>query len=103
MNVDGESKVPTKLGAATTIILAIVFFAYAISRGAQVSIRHDLQVNEYFKLDGLDETEIFNFEETGFRVAFGVESYTSRASMEDPEYVEWRVQLASNVDGVESV
>ena len=85
------------------MLLTIVFFLYAISRAFQVTIRHQIQVNEYLKLDALDESTLFSFDETGFRVAFAVESYVTRAPLEDPSYVEWQVRLASNVDGVESI
>jgi len=50
--------------------------------------------------DFFQPNEVLNSSESGFKIAFGVESYVDRVSKDDPEYVEWVVSLISSTSGV---
>ena len=51
-----------------------------------------------------DSSKIVNFDDIGFKVAFAVEQYDdNRAGKDDPNYVEWIVQLTQNIGKVETI
>ena len=85
------------------MILTLFFVLYSVKRALAVTTRDDVIVNEYLLMDHYDDNTIFAFQDYGFKVAFGVESYRDKTSKDDPDFVEWEVILRENKKGTETV
>lgn len=65
--------------------------------------RKNPSIMEATTLGYYDESEVITPDEIGFKIAFAVEGYTDRVGKDDPEYVEWVVQMTQNVGGVQEI
>ena len=62
--------------------------------------RKNPSIMEATTLGYYDESEVIIPQELGFKIAFAVEGYQDRVGRDDPEYVQWVVQMTQNVGGV---
>jgi hypothetical protein len=86
-----------------TFILIILLIWYAGIRFAVLHSRRGTVRSKVTVTDWIDEKTSFNFHEHNFQVVFGVENYHTREGVDDPNYVEWLVQLYKTVDDVNTI
>ena len=86
------------------MLLLFVLLAYGVSRLNALLLRANPQITVSTLQQYFDSSKIVNFDDIGFKVAFAVEQYDdNRAGKDDPNYVEWIVQLTQNIGKVETI
>lgn len=94
-NLGGEETITTWPGVFVTYALITVMLAYAWVRFNILMYKENPLVTKSELADYYDSSEVVNFDDIDFRVAFAVEAYHTddRSGKDDDDYVEWVVQL----------
>ena len=100
--INVASAINSHYGAFVSVGCLSVLFAFAVIRYIIFQEKRDTLNASIIEQDYLDENYIFDFDQSHFKLAFTIEGYDDRIPRDDPEYVEFVVQLKSNVNGVET-
>jgi hypothetical protein len=100
MNMQGETAINSHYGAFVSVGCLSVLLAFAVIRFIIFHEKRDTLNASIIEQDYLDESYVFDFDQSHFNLAFTVEGYDDRIPRDDPEYVEFLVQMYSNVHGV---
>ena len=97
LNIGGESKIQSKVGAALSVVLTIVMLAYSSTRAQQLVFRKDSDIARVEIINGLNTNDTFKYHEVNFTIAFGVAGYFDGTPRDDPEYVQWEVNYENKI------
>ena len=98
----GETSLNSFYGAFVSLSSLVVLGIYTLVRIEAMQSKRDTVRSDILVENWLDETSFFNLREERFQLAFAVENYLDRTGRNDPDYVDWIVQMHNYVDGVES-
>lgn len=101
-NLAGQQSVKSIPGLFVSVVLLSVLFLYGYVRFEYLIYRKNPLITRSELFDFFDSSEVVNFDEIGFKVAFAVEQYdANREAKHDPNYVRWVAQMTEIVDGEE--
>lgn len=102
-NLDGEERIKSVPGIIISILLLLVLFAYGISKFRGLLTYNNPNITTTVLQQYYDSTYVLNFKDHDVKVAFAVESYDDqRIGKDDPNYVQWVVQLTRIIGKVET-
>jgi hypothetical protein len=93
LNFNGEETIRTKTGSIVSIILGLIFLAYAIKRGQEYIQQDGPLVNQWEVANYFGVKEELNLTEIGFKIAFGVVDFKTWEVRDDPNFVRWIVKM----------
>ena len=98
-NLKGETKVKTMIGGCATLAIIVLVLAYATMKLIHLVERRNPQITQHTTLAALDVEKTVNMKEIGFRMAFTMENYLTKETIDDPRYVKWIVRMYGRNNG----
>ena len=99
LNLRGETKVKTSIGAIVSILIFAIVFVFALFKMQQLLVKHNPQILQINDDDALDNSSSWSTSEKDFAMAFAVEHFSS-GYKNDAQYFKWLVAHYVQVDGV---
>jgi hypothetical protein len=100
-NFNGKGAVSSFPGFVMTCLLFILLIAYAEKKVVNFLLRTNPNINAIVVPDNFTPSDVVDYDEVGFKLAFSVEQFNSPyEARDDPSYVSWHIRLKSSVNGV---
>ena len=93
LNLNGKTSIPSYPGTFTTIILLTVLAVYAGIKMQMLIYFENTTINQATMRDYFSKDKIVNLTDIGFKIAWSAMDYKHGFHLDNPEYVEWVVQL----------
>jgi len=101
-NLQGRSEIGSLSGLIASVIVYLCVATYGIQKFHTLVYKKFPTVYSVTAKDVYDDSDVRSFNEMDFRIAFAVENYMTRESIDDSRFVEWDVAMVSNQDGEET-
>lgn len=92
-NFAGQERIPSTPGCVLTTILTLTLIGYAMSSFSQMITHSNPLITIATIQNYFDSTNVVNFDNFGFKVAFFVQGYIDNEPKDDPDKVQWVIQL----------
>ena len=99
-NLSGKPAITTYTGGFLSIGIIIVMMSYAYLKLDQLMAKHNPNISTLNEQAVYDSSEVLDFTEINFRVAFSMVSFFGRETKDDPRYVKYFARHFGKVDGV---
>ena len=92
-NINGHHTINSVAGGVVTLLVLMLTLSYATTKFNDLVERKDVTTNVHFEEDGIPLTSTINVNNIGFRMAFTVENFLDRKTLNDPRYVRWILRM----------
>ena len=101
-NLNRKNKITSQIGVFVSLILITMVILFMSVKGVLLVQRNNPLITQAEIPSFFDSEFKFNLYDNNYRIAFGVQSYFTKDSKDDPNFVRWTANLVKEVDGKRS-
>ena len=101
-NLRGKKSVETAVGGIMTLLVGFLITFFALIKLQLMLQRNDTTIVKTIVEDEYTASNRYVPYEEGFTMAFGLQSWKTRANLDDPRYIKWVARYFVEVDQVKS-